>query len=417
MECKVAAPAPRAPTFGGAGKRRVLVVDDEPCVLSSIERVLRREFEVCVATSGPEALQMLAEREIPILVTDQRMPGMTGVELLAETHRCAPLTIGILLTGYSDLPAVIEAINIGQVFRYREKPWDVDVLRGDLEAAGQLYDAQVRQSEQLQRLNTHLEEEVRARTDEIRIQNIRLMELERLKGRFLANISHQLRTPLSLIKTSLQLLEVAPPAKHAAYLANALQAEQELEDMILAALDFSGIDLGADSLAREPVEIHTLVSRVVTPRLAMAEEKGISFLCTPGAEEAWCDGDERLLGKALDGIVLNALTYTQSGGAVRVTVGSEGRALPAGKASTVAIAVCDTGPGISAEDQRGLFQAFFRGGQGEVGRHGGLGLGLAVAAAIARWHGGQIRVKSAPGKGSTFTLILPIGSAGRQARC
>jgi YesN/AraC family two-component response regulator len=109
------------------------------------------------ASSGAEALRLLAERQIPIVVTDQRMPEMTGVQLLAEVHRCAPLVIGILLTGYSDLPAVIDAINIGQVFRYREKPWDVDVLRGDLEAAGQLYEAQLSQTEQLQRLNPHLE--------------------------------------------------------------------------------------------------------------------------------------------------------------------------------------------------------------------------------------------------------------------
>jgi DNA-binding NtrC family response regulator len=115
------------------GKPSVLLVDDEPDILFSLHALLRREFDVATAESGSAALELLRQRPAHVLMTDQRMPGMTGAELLAQTQRVSPETVSIMFTGYADIKAVIEAVNHGHVFRYITKPWDpddlVDVLR------------------------------------------------------------------------------------------------------------------------------------------------------------------------------------------------------------------------------------------------------------------------------------------------
>jgi adenylate cyclase len=108
----------------------VLVVDDEELILNSLERLLRGQFEVLRARSGSDALDQLRTRPVDIIVTDQRMPGMTGAEFLAAARQLAPEVPGILLTGYSDLPDLAAAVNTGQVQAYLKKPWDSADLLG-----------------------------------------------------------------------------------------------------------------------------------------------------------------------------------------------------------------------------------------------------------------------------------------------
>jgi DNA-binding NtrC family response regulator len=123
-----------------APKHPILVVDDETEILHSLDRLLRREFEVVTAASAGEALQILGKREIHVILTDQRMPEMTGVELLAKVQGECPDAIRIIFTGYADLKAVIAAINEGRVFRYVTKPWDPDELKTVLRQACAEYD-------------------------------------------------------------------------------------------------------------------------------------------------------------------------------------------------------------------------------------------------------------------------------------
>jgi response regulator RpfG family c-di-GMP phosphodiesterase len=106
----------------------VLVVDDEPEVLRTLEDLLRKEFQVH-ATSDPDAaLQLLATHPIAAVITDQRMPKVSGTELLARAVKLRPDTVRILLTGYSDIDATIRAVNDGRVFHYLTKPWAADEL-------------------------------------------------------------------------------------------------------------------------------------------------------------------------------------------------------------------------------------------------------------------------------------------------
>lgn len=107
----------------------LLCVDDEPLILNSIERLFEDDFEVVKGTSGAQALQQLKQQQIDVLISDQRMPGMTGVELLEQAKTISPATMRILLTGYADLGAVRAAVNAGEVFRYLTKPWSNTVLR------------------------------------------------------------------------------------------------------------------------------------------------------------------------------------------------------------------------------------------------------------------------------------------------
>ncbi len=107
----------------------LLVVDDEPLVLKSLERLFEDDFEVLKAESGAQALLLLKSNRVDVLVSDQRMPGMTGVELFEHCTKVSPTTMRILLTGYADLEAVRLAVNAGEVFRYLTKPWSNAVLR------------------------------------------------------------------------------------------------------------------------------------------------------------------------------------------------------------------------------------------------------------------------------------------------
>jgi response regulator RpfG family c-di-GMP phosphodiesterase len=107
----------------------LLVVDDEGEILYSLRGLLRKEYDFHAAQSGYEALRILERTPIDVVVADQRMPEMTGVDFLAQVRARYPNSTRLLLTGYADLPAVIEAINQGQVYRYITKPWDEDALR------------------------------------------------------------------------------------------------------------------------------------------------------------------------------------------------------------------------------------------------------------------------------------------------
>jgi DNA-binding NtrC family response regulator len=136
-------------------KHPILVVDDEPGILFSLRGLLRHEFEVHTASSGPEAIIVLEKHPIHIVMSDQRMPEMTGVEFLRRIKIDHPEAIRVIFTGYADIHAVIDAINKGNVFRYVTKPWDPDDLFGVLREAGRQYDQIVGRNRLLADLNQY----------------------------------------------------------------------------------------------------------------------------------------------------------------------------------------------------------------------------------------------------------------------
>ena len=159
-------------------KPTILLVDDEESILNSLRRLLRGQpYDVLLAGSGAQALEIMAAQPVDLVMTDARMPAMDGATLLAETHRLYPATSRILLTGYADLTMIIKAINEGQIHRYISKPWNDDelllILRQSLEHQFsdrerlRLEQLTREQNDQLKALNATLEKRVLSRTSEL----------------------------------------------------------------------------------------------------------------------------------------------------------------------------------------------------------------------------------------------------------
>ncbi|MDX5426470.1 MAG: response regulator [Bacteroidota bacterium] len=133
-------------------KIRVLYVDDEPNNLQSFKANFRRDYKVFIAESGKEGLEILEKEKVEIILTDQRMPEMTGIEFLVKVREKHPDPMRLLITGYADINAVIDAINKGQVFYYLTKPWNEDEVRIAIKNAYEVYTLRKENRELLEKL-------------------------------------------------------------------------------------------------------------------------------------------------------------------------------------------------------------------------------------------------------------------------
>ena len=137
-------------------KYTLLVVDDEPDVCDSVYDLLRREFKVLKAPSAAEGIKLMQEHEVHIIMTDQRMPQITGVELLSKIRQGHPKAVRMLFTGYADLESVIAAINQGHIFQFIKKPWHPEELEAAVREAAAEYERLVEQAQEINRLKDEL---------------------------------------------------------------------------------------------------------------------------------------------------------------------------------------------------------------------------------------------------------------------
>ena len=142
-------------------KFNVLYVDDEENNLISFRAAFRREYQVYTALSADEGINILHQEKVPIIITDQRMPGITGVQFLEKVIPEFPDTVRMILTGYSDIEAIIQAINTGRVFRYITKPWDETELKMTIDNAIALYQLQQNNKQLIQQLNQKVADQQR----------------------------------------------------------------------------------------------------------------------------------------------------------------------------------------------------------------------------------------------------------------
>jgi adenylate cyclase len=244
----------------------LLLVDDEPSILSALRRVLRtRRYDVLTAESAATALELLASTEVDLIISDMRMPIMSGAEFLARAQMLYPDTMRILLTGYSEIDSVVQAINEGGVYRYLSKPWnDQDLLLTVAQALEQrhlrketvrLTALTQKQNEQLREFNTSLETQVQARTEEIR-QTV--MFLEDAQQDLKRNFTTMVQACASMIELRCgisggQSLRVGETARHLA-LSFGMSMTQA-QDLFFAGL-LHGIGKLSlpDELVREPIE-------------------------------------------------------------------------------------------------------------------------------------------------------------------
>jgi two-component system response regulator HupR/HoxA len=158
---------------GDTHRYGILVVDDEDAILESLELTLGSEYQIFTATSGEQGLEILAREQIALVISDQVMPGMSGVEFLEKVIEQNPRAIRMMLTGYSDMPSLIRAINEGRIYRYLPKPWEPDDLRINVKRGlevyelssenAQLADALAEANDRLRAENLYLRREVEAR--------------------------------------------------------------------------------------------------------------------------------------------------------------------------------------------------------------------------------------------------------------
>jgi diguanylate cyclase (GGDEF)-like protein len=160
-------------------KCSLLIVDDEHCVLATLEALLRQDFDVLTADSGEAAQQILAQRSIDLILVDQKMPHMSGVQLLEWVRECSPRTVRLLMTGFAELEDAVEAINRGKVYRYLFKPWRANELIEILHEAARTLTLERHNDQLLQelrRLNLELEQRVQERTRKLEEANHELQQ-------------------------------------------------------------------------------------------------------------------------------------------------------------------------------------------------------------------------------------------------
>ena len=371
----------------------ILCVDDDRAGLATVARTLREVAPVVTAHSGQEACAALGP-EIAVVVSDYRMPAMLGTELLAEVS-ARDASIGrILLTAYADVESLMDAINRGHVHRYVAKPWDPRELRA---AVRQAHEAAL-----AARARTHLAAET-ARA------YARLQELDALRARFLALAAHELRTPLHVLRAALEMLAtLGLVVEVPALLATAERNVRWLARSVGAMTDLVRLSK-ARPRRHAPLCLAAIARRAAADVAPFCARRGLA-LAVEGADAVPGHGDADDLHRALVDLCLNAIRFTPDGG--RLTVALETNA------EGDALVVRDTGVGIPPALLARLGEPFVTGAPIDTHHSdpiafgsGGLGLGLAVVRAIADAHGGQLRLASIEGQGTTAMLVLPRGAA------
>ncbi len=226
--------------------------------------------------------------------------------------------------------------------------------------------------------------------------------LARARRDLIANVSHELKTPLTAVKGFMELLENEGigQERRQEFLGLMSQEVGRLERLIGEQLELARLDAGALSLQREPVDLGALAVEVAASRRLLAEREGVELaVSVPGAEVV-VDADGARIEQILLILLDNAVRHTPAGGKITVGVGVDG--------GHGTVSVRDTGRGISQDSQQFVFDRFYQADPSREGR--GLGLGLAIARGLADAHGGSIEVRSTPQVGSVFTVRLPLVS-------
>ena len=221
----------------------------------------------------------------------------------------------------------------------------------------------------------------------------------------LDNVSHDLRTPLARLRATAEVALASPPDldRYREALADCVEESDRMLTMLNALMDISEAESGTLPLQREPVDLRSVVERAVDLYTDVAETKGVTLEWNRPADDdtqpVVVNGDRARLDQVAANLIDNAVKYTPADGRVEVSVERDG--------ASAVIRVRDTGVGIPADEMPRIWDRLFRGDRSRTER--GLGLGLSLVKAIVRAHGGTVAVESEPGRGSTFTVSLPLG--------
>lgn len=230
----------------------------------------------------------------------------------------------------------------------------------------------------------------------------KLKEIDRLKSNIIANVSHELKTPLANITLYLQLLERGKVEKHSGYLSVLQRETERLTRLIRSLLDLSQLDAGSLPLHFAPTDLAPLVTDIVAAYRPQARAKQLTLhvAISPRLARAWADAGQ--VEQVVINLLVNALTYTPAGGTITITAGEGAHRGKPG----VWLRIHDTGLGIAPEEIPHLFDRFYRGQASYAVQAPGTGLGLAICKQIIDYHEGALEVESKPGEGTAFTVWL-----------
>ena len=387
------------PRLEGRTERRptLMVVDDEPEMLRSIFDMLRLDYRVLTFTQASEALKALAaDDDVDVILSDQRMPEMSGVELLREAKRIRPEATRLLFTGYADIKAVIDAINQGNVFRYIAKPWDPDEMLAVIRQAVEQHD--------LISENLHL-------LADLKETNARLREASQLKRAFLEVASHELNTPVAVVLGLTELWkmsqsEAASPAERS-WVDKIHGAGPRLASTVERMFNLIRTEQPIRTLERSEVDLEATIRKVVADLSPFLEVRHQTVELQLGPELGTAEADPSKLADILMNLIGNAIKFTPDGATITMSAASMGT-------DWVRFAIVDRGNGIRPEDCLHLFEPFFTGydtmhhssGEYQFGKRG-IGLGLCLVKTFVELHGGHVDFESKPGEGSTFGFSIP----------
>jgi signal transduction histidine kinase len=376
---------------------RILIADDSEDDVRLIAHELRTAGCQATLERVEEAGPMrgaLARGGWDAVISDFSMPRFSATEALAVFQEAGLDLPFIIVSGTIGEEAAVACMRAGaHDFVWKDKLARLaPALDREVRAARDR--ATQRENERINRALTQAREQAE--------------RISRFKSQFLANMSHELRTPLNAIIGYSELLQsdettqLSP--RHREWLAAVLAGGRHLLRLINDVLDMASVEAGRILLNVEPVAVATLVGFALDLVHPMAAKKGLSVTAEIAPELPAVPADPVRLRQVLYNLLSNAIKFTPAGGAVRVTARLED--------DRMVVAVIDTGVGIQAHDLPRLFQEFERiESPPDAPRAEGTGLGLALTKRLVELHGGTVAVTSEPGKGSTFTIRLPLTPA------
>lgn len=363
-------------------KHTILCVDDEADNVDALERLFRKKYHVLKATSGAAALKMMRDSHVSLIVTDQRMPNMTGVEFLAQSMKTQPDAIRILLTGFTDIDSVISAVNSGQIYRYVTKPWDPHDLVNTVDKAIEKYELSAELKEKNAALELALKE---------------LRTLDEAKSNFMILINHELKTPLTVMISFLGLLqETELDEEQRKFVARIVQSTERLQALINDSLELVSAETGTLPIKMTGIDLKKIVSEVSAQFESSLDKKGMSVELD--IKSADVRSDAKALKSILTRLMDNAVKFGVDKSAIEVQArpGDDGK---------IQVSLVNEGKALKPDVIAKIIKPFSL--DENIMHHSkGTGLGLSVVQALLHRLGSQLRIESPKGK-FAVTFQLP----------
>jgi len=355
-----------------------ILIDDDEAIRDACCQALSRDgYRIETAEDGDTGLQKIREIKPGIALIDLKMPGMSGMELLEKARYIDSNIVAVVITGYATIESALEAMK-QNAYDFLPKPFTPDQLR-----------AVTRRGLEKRRLT---------------LESARLQQgKEKIRENFIALVSHQLRSPLVSIQQNLGLFlggfagEVTSKQKE--MLESVNNRIDELIKIIHNRLTISCIKSGKIVEKFEPVSLVPILSEAIELLRPLAERNKINQKMDSPDSLPIIRGNREALKQAFTNLISNGINYNKEGGTLAIRV--------RGEENDFVIEISDTGMGISPEKLPFIFDEFFRVKTRETQGITGSGLGLPIAKSIIEAHNGSIKVESEPGKGTTFSVLLP----------